>query len=83
MGPDYVIHFDQQEYIQYGTGPFEINNLYITEDIPVGCHIDHVPGRIFGVETPVSDSMINLANVMMETECKRQLSNRFQTTALP
>jgi len=67
MGPDYVIPFDQQDYIQYGTGPFDINNRYITEDIPVGCHIYHELGRIFGVKTPVIDSMINLANVMMET----------------
>jgi len=68
MGPDYVIPFDQQDYIQYGTGPFDINNRYITEDIPVGCHIYHELGRIFGVKTPVIDSMINLANVMMETD---------------
>ena len=67
MGPDYVIPFDQQDYIQYGTGPFDINNRYITEDIPVGCHIYHELGRIFGVKTPVIDSMINLANVMMDT----------------
>jgi opine dehydrogenase len=68
MGPDYVIPFDQQDYIQYGTGPFDINNRYITEDIPVGCHIYHELGRLFGVKTPVIDSMINLANVMMETD---------------
>ncbi len=68
MGPDYMIPFDQQDYIQYGTGPFDINNRYITEDIPVGCHIYHELGRIFGVKTPVIDSMINLANVMMETD---------------
>lgn len=68
MGPDYVIPFDQQDYIQYGTGPFDINNRYITEDIPVGCHIYHELGRNFGISTPVIDSMINLANVMMETD---------------
>jgi opine dehydrogenase len=68
MGPDYVIPYDQQDYIQYGTGPFDINNRYITEDIPVGCHIYHELGRLFGVKTPVIDSMINLANVMMETD---------------
>ena len=68
MGPDYVIPFDQQDYIQYGTGPFDIDNRYITEDIPVGCHIYHELGRIFGIKTPVIDSMINLANVMMETD---------------
>jgi opine dehydrogenase len=68
MGPDYRIPFDQQDYIQYGTGPFDINNRYITEDIPVGCHIYHELGSIYGVKTPVIDSMINLANAMMETD---------------
>jgi opine dehydrogenase len=68
MGPDYVIPFDQQDYIQYGTGPHDINNRYITEDIPVGCHIYHQLGKKFGVPTPVIDSMINLANAMMETD---------------
>ncbi|MFU8794685.1 MAG: NAD/NADP octopine/nopaline dehydrogenase family protein [Dethiobacteria bacterium] len=68
MGPDYEIPFDQQDYIQYGTGPHDINNRYITEDIPVGCHIYHQLGRIYGIQTPVIDSMINLANAMMETD---------------
>lgn len=68
MGPDYVIPFTEQDYIQYGTGPFDINNRYITEDIPVGCHIYHELGQVFGINTPVIDSMINLASVMMETD---------------
>lgn len=67
MGPDYEIPFDQQDYIQFGTGPHTINNRYITEDIPVGCHVYHELGKKFGVKTPVVDSMINLANAMLET----------------
>ena len=68
MGPDYEIPFDQQDYIQFGTGPHTINNRYITEDIPVGCHVYHELGKKFGVKTPVVDSMINLANAMLETD---------------
>ncbi|MCJ7806221.1 MAG: NAD/NADP octopine/nopaline dehydrogenase family protein, partial [Clostridia bacterium] len=68
MGPEYIIPFEQQDYLQYGTGPHDINNRYITEDIPVGCHIYHEMGKKFGVKTPVIDSMINLANAMMETD---------------
>lgn len=68
MGQDYVIPFDQQDYIQFGTGPFSIDNRYITEDIPVGCHTYHELGKKFGVKTPVIDSMINLASAMMETD---------------
>jgi len=68
MGKDYVIPFTEQDPIQYGTGPFDIQNRYITEDIPVGCHVYHELGRKFGVATPVIDSMINLASVMAEKD---------------
>lgn len=68
MGPDYVIPFEEQDYIQFGTGPFTVHNRYITEDIPVGCHVYHELGKRYGVATPVVDSMINLANVMVEAD---------------
>jgi opine dehydrogenase len=68
MGKDYVIPFNEQDPIQFGTGPFTVQNRYITEDIPVGCHVYHELGKKFGVKTPVIDSMINLANVMAEND---------------
>ncbi|MFZ5946085.1 MAG: NAD/NADP octopine/nopaline dehydrogenase family protein [Bacillota bacterium] len=68
MGMNYEIPFDQQDYIQFGTGPFTINNRYITEDIPVGCHVFHELGNKFGVKTPIIDSMINLASAMMNVD---------------
>ena len=68
MGKDYVIPFNEQDPIQFGTGPFTVQNRYITEDIPVGCHVYHELGKKFGVKTPVVDSMINLACVMAEQD---------------
>ncbi|ATW27863.1 NAD/NADP octopine/nopaline dehydrogenase family protein [Candidatus Formimonas warabiya] len=68
MGENYIIPFDQQDYIQWGTGPFTMENRYITEDIPVGCHIYHELGKKFGVPTPVVDSMINLASAMLQRD---------------
>ncbi|MDL2226077.1 NAD/NADP octopine/nopaline dehydrogenase family protein [Deltaproteobacteria bacterium OttesenSCG-928-M10] len=68
MGKDYVIPFEEQDPIQFGTGPFDINNRYISEDIPVGCHVYHELGKKFGVPTPVVDSMIVLANVIAEKD---------------
>ena len=56
MGTDYVIPFDQQDPIQFGTGPFSIDHRYITEDIPVGCHVYHELGKKYGVKTPVIDA---------------------------
>ncbi|MBF0529598.1 MAG: NAD/NADP octopine/nopaline dehydrogenase family protein [Deltaproteobacteria bacterium] len=68
MGPNYEIPFEEHDYIQYGTGPFTIQNRYITEDIPVGCHVYHELGKKFGISTPVVDSLISLASVMAETD---------------
>lgn len=64
MGEDCIVPFDEQWPTGYGTGPFTIQNRYITEDIPVGCHIYHELGKKYGVATPVIDSMITLASVM-------------------
>lgn len=68
MGEEYVIPFDQQDPIQFGTGPFTMESRYITEDVPVGCHIYHQLGKKFGVKTPVIDSMINLASAILERD---------------
>lgn len=65
MGKDYVIPFDEQDPIQYGTGPFTMENRYITEDIPIGCNVFSQLGRQYGVPTPVIDSMIILAETMI------------------
>ncbi|AFA49540.1 NAD/NADP octopine/nopaline dehydrogenase family protein [Acetobacterium woodii] len=61
MGLDYLIPFDKQDPIQYGTGPFTMENRYITEDIPVGCYVYQQLGDVYGVNTPVVDAMISLA----------------------
>ena len=68
MGMDYEIPFDQQDPIQFGTGPFTMDNRYITEDVPVGCHVYHELGKRFGIRTPVIDSMINLASAILERD---------------
>lgn len=68
MGLDYLVPFDQQDKIQYGTGPFTMENRYITEDIPVGCYVYSQLGKKYGVETPVIDSMIHLANAILKRD---------------
>ena len=64
MGDDCIVPFDEQWETGFGTGPFSMKDRYITEDIPVGCHIYHELGKRYGVPTPVIDSMITLAGVM-------------------
>lgn len=64
MGDDCIVPFDEQWETGYRTGPFSIQDRYVTEDVPVGCHLYHELGKKFGVETPVIDSMITLGSVM-------------------
>ncbi|MDO4572140.1 MAG: NAD/NADP octopine/nopaline dehydrogenase family protein, partial [Clostridia bacterium] len=68
MGLEYEIPFDQQDPIQYSTGPFSMENRYITEDIPIGCNIYSQLGRAYGVPTPVIDSMIVLAQTILKRD---------------
>ncbi len=64
MGDDYVVPFNEQYTLALGTGPFSIDNRYITEDVPVGCHIFRELARKFGIHVPVIESMITLGSVM-------------------
>lgn len=70
LGPEYmgegcIVPFDQQWTTGFTTGPFSIQNRYVTEDVPVGCHVYHELGKKFGVPTPVIDSLITIASVMV------------------
>ena len=69
LGPEYMgdgvnVPFTEQWPTGYGTGPFSIQNRYVTEDVPVGCHMYHELGKQFGVPTPIVDSFITIAGVM-------------------
>ena len=68
MGEGCTVPFDQEWEVGYGTGPFTIKNRYVTEDVPVGCHVYHELGVKFGVPTPVIDAMIVLGGVMNHTD---------------
>lgn len=46
-------------------GPDSIHHRYVTEDVPVGCKIYHELGLVYGVKTPIIDSMIVLASSMV------------------
>ena len=68
MGEGCTVPFDEEWEVGYGTGPFTIQNRYVTEDVPVGCHVYHELGKKFGVPTPVIDAMIVLGGVMNKTD---------------
>lgn len=67
MGEGCNVPFEEQWEVGFGTGPFTIQNRYVTEDVPVGCHVYHELGKKFGVATPVIDSMIVLGGIMNKT----------------
>ncbi len=73
LGPEYmgegcIVPFDEQWETGFTTGPFSIQNRYVTEDVPVGCHVYHELGKKFGVPTPIIDSMITIASAMVGTD---------------
>lgn len=68
MGDDMAIPFDEQYEMAMGTGPFSVDSRYITEDIPIGCHVYHELGKKYGVKTPVIDSMITMSSAMLDRD---------------
>lgn len=68
MGDGAEAPFDDQFPMAFGTGPFSIHDRYVTEDIPVGCHVYHELGKKFGIATPVIDSIITLGSAMVGTD---------------
>ncbi len=47
------------------SGPFSINNRYITEDVPMGLGLLHSLGNLIDVNTPICDSLINIATALI------------------
>ena len=68
MGSGCTVPFEEQWEVGFGTGPFSIKNRYVTEDVPVGCHVYHELGVKFGVPTPIIDSMIVIAGAMNQED---------------
>ena len=68
LGKGGKIDFPERYELLEATGPFTINNRYITEDIPVGCCVQRALGNKFGVKTPIIDSMVTLASVMSDID---------------
>ena len=68
MGPDFAVPFEEKYPNFYGDGPFSLENRYITEDVPVGCYVYQQLARKYDVPTPVIDSMILLANIMIKRD---------------
>ena len=68
MGPDFAVPFTERYENFYGDGPFDLENRYITEDVPVGCYLMSQLGKKYGVATPIIDSMILLASTMLKRD---------------
>ena len=68
MGPDFAVPFEEKYENFYGDGPFDLENRYITEDVPVGCYLIQQLGKKYNVPTPTVDCMIYLANIMIKRD---------------
>ncbi|KAF5042639.1 Opine dehydrogenase [anaerobic digester metagenome] len=72
MGPDFAVPFEEKYENFYGDGPFDLENRYITEDVPVGCYLMSQLGKKYGVPTPIIDSMILLASTMLKRDLAKE-----------
>lgn len=45
MGEGMEVPYEEVYEMALGTGPFSVNHRYLTEDIPIGCHVFHELGK--------------------------------------
>lgn len=72
MGPDFAVPYEEKYENFYGDGPFDLENRYITEDVPVGCYLMSQLGKKYKVPTPIIDAMILLASTMLKRDLVAQ-----------
>jgi opine dehydrogenase len=53
-------------------GPLDLNDRYVTEDIPYGLKLVSSLGKLLGVATPVVDSIITIASVINKQDYLRE-----------
>lgn len=68
MGPDFAVPYEEKYENFFGDGPFDLENRYITEDVPVGCYLMSQLGKKYNVPTPIIDSTILLASTMLKRD---------------
>ena len=68
MGPDFAVPYEQNYQNFWGDGPFDLENRYITEDVPVGCYLMSQLAAKYNVDTPIINAMILLANTMTKKD---------------
>ncbi len=63
-----------QKYAQEGSpkGPGTVNHRYICEDVPMGLCLMNSLGEKFGVETPICDSLINIASILLKKDFRKE-----------
>ncbi|MDD3315363.1 MAG: NAD/NADP octopine/nopaline dehydrogenase family protein [Syntrophaceticus sp.] len=59
-----------------------VNNRYITEDVPKGLGLLHVLGANLNIPTPVCDSIITLAGVMIGADYFKEIEDYWDTARL-
>lgn len=64
-GTDLYECLQNNKYYKSIDAPLTINHRYIEEDVPNGLVPLESAGKIFGVETPVTTMIIDLANIVM------------------
>ncbi|MBN2155988.1 MAG: NAD/NADP octopine/nopaline dehydrogenase family protein [Candidatus Lokiarchaeota archaeon] len=65
---DYYSTFQHIRSYQAISAPKQMNVRYITEDVPTGLVPISSIGKFLGIPTPATDALINIANILMDTD---------------
>lgn len=60
-------------------GPFSIDNRYVTEDVPMGLGLLHSLGDFLNVDTPICNSLMNIATALIPSRNFWQESRTIQS----
>jgi opine dehydrogenase len=55
-------------FLEVCAGPFKLDTRHLTEDIPYGLVTYSSLGRMLGVPTPVTDAIITMSEVLLQTD---------------
>ena len=54
------------------SGPFTLNNRYLTEDVPMGLGLLSSLGKHLNLSTPIADMLISLSGIVLDRDFQRE-----------
>jgi opine dehydrogenase len=54
------------------SGPFTVNNRYVTEDVPIGLGLLNSLGKHLQIQTPIANLLIHLASIVLDRDFQKE-----------